>query len=263
MRRTALLLMVIVTLLPLCCCRSHRQAQSTHHTSQNSIPASTANTIIREAERWIGTPYSYGAQTRRKGTDCSGMTMVIFRDKAGVQLPRNAAAQQQACMPVRRQDLQPGDLVFFKPGVRSNRVSHVGIYRGNGEFIHASRSSGVKVSSLDEKYYITHYHSAGRIPQLATAHKTDRRESGPHQGAGSSAATTPQGPPRNYIEVVFNADSPSAAVAIPPVMRDTIAAVSDTAVLAPDTIAPAPADLWHRAEAELDSIISASLDSLQ
>ncbi len=125
-----------------------------------------ARRIVAEANKWIGTPYRYGGEKRGKGTDCSGMVMVIYRDIAGVKLPRSSREQQSFCKKIERKKLAPGDLVFFASKAGGARVGHVGIYRGKGEFVHASSSRGVIVSRLDEKYYQRHYHSGGRIPGI-------------------------------------------------------------------------------------------------
>ncbi len=249
-------LAIAVVLLSLAGCGSRKGAVLQSHRELPSIPAGTANAIIREAEKWIGTPYRYGAQTRRKGTDCSGMTMVIFRDKAGVALPRNSAEQQRFCMPVSRDDLQPGDLVFFSSSTRGGRVNHVGIYRGNGDFIHASSSRGVMVSNLSQKYFANHFHSAGRVRELASA-KPQRRKNDrvsppeplqePEQALVAVAESVR--PPQNYVEIIFGVDSfPQALVA-----RDSLPS---------DTAENHFEQAWQRAEAELDSIITASIDSL-
>lgn len=234
---------IIVFLFLLTGCGSKKNVASGSSSQPPAIPSATASKIIREAELWIGTPYRYGAQTRRKGTDCSGMTMVIYRDKAGVSLPRNSAEQQRFCMPVSKENLQPGDLVFFSSSTRGGRVNHVGIYRGDGEFIHASSSRGVMVSRLDQKYFATHYHSAGRVRELATA-----APSRPNQPLVSPVPdlshNEPVRPPQNYIEIVFNTDS---------IIQDTTSR---------DTTPNHYEQLWQRAEAELDSIITASIDSL-
>ena len=110
----------------------------------------------------IGPPYKYGGESR-KGTDCSGLTMVVYRDVAGIKIPRNSGKQQEFCSRISRNALSPGDLVFFSSS-RKGSVSHVGIYAGSGKFIHASSSRGVILSSLDEDYYRRHFHSAGRVP---------------------------------------------------------------------------------------------------
>lgn len=119
--------------------------------------------LVGEARTWLGTPYVYGGETK-KGADCSGMLMTIFRDIANLSLPRNSAAMRQYCLEIGRKDLQKGDLVFFSSSKGRGKVSHVGMYAGLGRIIHASSSRGVIESSLDEKYYSTHYHSSGRVP---------------------------------------------------------------------------------------------------
>lgn len=119
--------------------------------------------LVKQARTWIGTPYSYGSNTKKKGTDCSGLTMSLFQDVANLKLPRNSAAQCEYCFNVPRNAMQPGDLVFFTSSTRGGKVTHVGLYIGDGKMIHASTSRGVIESGLDEKYYASHYHSAGRV----------------------------------------------------------------------------------------------------
>ncbi len=123
---------------------------------------STANALVKEARRWIGTKYSYGGHSL-KGTDCSGMVMEVYLKVCNIKLPRNSAQQQQYCKSVKRKDLKTGDLVFFATGKNKKRVSHVGMYIGDGEMIHASSSRGVIISRLNEKYYERTYHSSGRV----------------------------------------------------------------------------------------------------
>lgn len=143
-------------------CRSSRDAATQQRPAVEAVSGKTSREIVREAERWIGTPYRYGGTERGRGTDCSGMVMTVF-GKAGITLPRSSAEQQKYCKPVKKNDLRAGDLVFFTSSRSGSRVTHVGVYRGNGEFIHASTSHGVIVSRLDENYYQKHYHSAGRV----------------------------------------------------------------------------------------------------
>ena len=103
-----------------------------------------------------------------KGFDCSGFTMYIY-DQYGYNLPHSATSQWNSSTgtTVARADLQPGDLVFFCDPARSNgkACSHVGIYIGDGDFIHASssRSGGVRINSLSESYYDGYYVGAKRI----------------------------------------------------------------------------------------------------
>lgn len=120
----------------------------------------TRRKLVLEARRWIGVPYRYGGETRT-GVDCSGLVMVLYRDVAGVKLPRVSSQQYQWCKPVETADLQPGDLVFFnnKGGLG---VNHVGIYVGSGCFVHASSSRGVIESELAQDYYRRTLIGAGR-----------------------------------------------------------------------------------------------------
>lgn len=119
------------------------------------------NALISEATKWLGVPYIY-AGNDMNGVDCSGLTSQVYLKSLKVKMPRNSREQQRWCLVVKKSELIPGDLVFFATGSDKNRVSHVGIYIGNGDIIHASSSRGVIISSLNEKYYLTRYHSSGR-----------------------------------------------------------------------------------------------------
>ncbi|MBI5324171.1 MAG: C40 family peptidase [Ignavibacteriae bacterium] len=116
--------------------------------------------IIEEAENWLGTPYCYGGYSK-DCTDCSGFVLNIFQT-AGIVLPRTAETQFEFGNDVSENDMEPGDLVFFRD---KSRISHVGIYAGNNEFIHASISNGVVRQSLDDFYYREHYAGAKRVIQ--------------------------------------------------------------------------------------------------
>ena len=134
-------------------------------------PAATSKmgkALVAAARKWIGTPYAYGGHSR-KGTDCSGFLMEVFRECAGIDLPRSSRDQQAYCHPIDREDLAIGDLVFFSSKRSGSRVSHVGMYIGNGRMIHASSSRGVVEDDLSLQYYVTHFRGAGRVPLLAAA----------------------------------------------------------------------------------------------
>ena len=122
---------------------------------------STADTSA-PAQQYLGVPYVYGGSSP-SGFDCSGFTMYIFA-QVGVKLPHGATSQLSYGASVSRSELQPGDLVFFQD--YGAVASHVGIYIGGDQFIHASSSSGnsrcVTVSSLAESYYANHYYTARR-----------------------------------------------------------------------------------------------------
>ena len=111
----------------------------------NTTVSATGNSIVDYAYQFLGTPYVW-AGTSPSGFDCSGFTQYVFRNAAGVSLPRTTYEQINVGTPVAYSDLQPGDLVFPHTG-------HVGIYVGNGQMIHApSTGDVIKVSSVYKFY---------------------------------------------------------------------------------------------------------------
>ncbi len=121
-----------------------------------------AQKIVEEARRWIGTRYVYGGQSH-DGVDCSGLVMEVYLRACGIKLPRTTVTQRDYAAVIDRDRLEPGDLVFFTSKSNARRISHVGLYIGRGEMIHASSSRGVIVSRLSDEYYRRHYHSSGRV----------------------------------------------------------------------------------------------------
>ncbi|MCD1259983.1 C40 family peptidase [Paenibacillus athensensis] len=119
--------------------------------SENKLEA-TVNALL-------GTPYKW-AGTTSEGFDCSGFTSYVF-DKFGIDLPHSSKSQSQEGNYVAKADLQPGDLVFFNTDGRG--VSHVGIYLGDGEFIHSATDKGVVKNKLSESYYAKRYVTARRV----------------------------------------------------------------------------------------------------
>jgi hypothetical protein len=112
--------------------------------------------LVNSARDFIGVPYLWGGISAETGFDCSGLTMTVYQLN-GLDLPRHSATQYDAGEPVDRNDLQKGDLVFFKTRGRGI-VSHVGIYIGNGRFIHApSRGKKIRIDSLSDEYYGARY----------------------------------------------------------------------------------------------------------
>lgn len=116
---------------------------------------------IASAE-WIGVPYRTGGDSKR-GTDCSGMVMQLYKTVYNIRLARSTDGLLKESNKVSRRNLREGDLVFFTSRASRKRVAHVGIYLKNGKFIHASTSKGVIVSSLSEKYYTQHWLCGGRV----------------------------------------------------------------------------------------------------
>ena len=115
--------------------------------------------LVNEARAWLGTPYRFGGQDRN-GTDCSGLVLELYRTVCAMKLPRNTSEQKSYCTEVARNKAKVGDLMFFGSG---GKTSHVGLYIGNGEMIHASSSRGVMVSNVDSGYWGDRFQSAGRV----------------------------------------------------------------------------------------------------
>jgi len=118
--------------------------------------AAAANAVLFRAIALVGTPYRYGGNTPQGGFDCSGLVGYVFRDAAGVDLPRTSAAMGDLDRRKLAGDsLQPGDLVFFAAG---RHVSHVGIYVGERRFVHAPNSGGtVRLDTLDGAWWREHF----------------------------------------------------------------------------------------------------------
>jgi len=129
-----------------------------------------ADSILQRGLALLGTPYRFGGSSASTGFDCSGFVGFVFRKEAGIELPRSTGEMIKLDAPkVARDKLQPGDLVFFNNRGRG-RVSHAGIYIGDDQFIHSSssRSGGVRVDSLDDKYWRASYMEAKRVLAIAT-----------------------------------------------------------------------------------------------
>jgi cell wall-associated NlpC family hydrolase len=110
----------------------------------------------------IGVDYKFGGTSHSTGFDCSGLVAHVFRESYGVTLPRNTFGQSQAGQPVLFEELQPGDLVFYNTLDRP--FSHVGIYLGDGRFIHAPKTgSAVRIESLTNAYWSRRWNGARRI----------------------------------------------------------------------------------------------------
>jgi cell wall-associated NlpC family hydrolase len=124
-----------------------------------------SNEVLMRAIGLVGTPYRYGGNTPESGFDCSGLVGFVFRDAAGVSLPRSTRELIDIPAPsITRAALQPGDLVYFNP--RGGRVSHIGIYVGEGRFVHApSRGGTVRLDALGSDYWNRYFVGAKRVLQ--------------------------------------------------------------------------------------------------
>jgi LysM repeat protein len=126
-----------------------------------------AHSVVESARAYLGVRYRWTGMSR-SGFDCSGLTSHVYR-KYGVRLPHSSRAQARVGRGVSKSELRPGDLVLFRTN-RGNRINHVGIYAGNGKFIHASSGGGrVQVDSLNSGYYARRYAGARRVKNMKSS----------------------------------------------------------------------------------------------
>lgn len=126
---------------------------------EEPVLSATAASIVATAKTCLGVPYKWGGESM-SGFDCSGFTQYVFK-KHGITLGRTCKKQYEAGTFISKSALQPGDLVFFQ-NTYTTGLSHVGIYIGDGQFIHAS-SDGVMISKLSNSYWASHYYGARRV----------------------------------------------------------------------------------------------------
>ena len=133
---------------------------SSNSGSAESTGKVTGDQIVAKAKQYLGVPYEWGG-TDPSGFDCSGFVYYVFRS-LGLSISRTQATMYKQGNPISKDELKPGDLVFFQNTYKEG-ISHVGIYVGDGQFIH-SPSSGKVVSYADlySNYYIEHYYGAAR-----------------------------------------------------------------------------------------------------
>ncbi|MEA1065132.1 C40 family peptidase [Erwinia sp. HR93] len=148
----------IIAVLVLAGCSHHRAPPPNARLSDSIMVLAQLN---EQLAHWHGTPYRYGGMSRR-GVDCSGFVALTFSQRFALQLPRETRAQAEYGTRIDREDLLPGDLLFFKTG-RGDNGLHVGIYDSDNQFIHASTSRGVIRSSLDNEYWRDTFWQARRI----------------------------------------------------------------------------------------------------
>ncbi len=119
-------------------------------------PTGLRNQIVKTAKSYIGLPYRLGGSSPQEGFDCSGLAMASYQLN-GLNLPRSSKEQYASGDPVKRRELLKGDLVFFKTSW-GRKVSHVGVYVGDGKFIHApAKGKAIRLSSLSNTYYTQRY----------------------------------------------------------------------------------------------------------
>ena len=137
--------------------------------AEETAPQSLADGVKAKAQpllkalSMIGTPYKFGSSNPEKGLDCSGFVKHVYKESADISLPRSAAEMSKEGEVIAKNELKPGDLVFFNTRKKAN--SHVGIYAGDGTFVHASssRTKEVTVTRIGEKYWANRFNGARRV----------------------------------------------------------------------------------------------------
>jgi len=125
-----------------------------------------ASELVASAIGFLGVPYKWGGTDADSGFDCSGFVMSVYQQSIGLLLPRRAEQQAASTQKIDQTELQPGDLVFFNTMRRA--FSHVGIYVGNGNFIHAPRAGAeVRVESMGGSYWQRRFDGARRVSATA------------------------------------------------------------------------------------------------
>lgn len=137
---------------------AHAASANTTSTAASTSVSSKAGSIIAFGKNYLGVPYKFGAQKgNTRSFDCSSFTQYIY-GKYGINLPRSSKDQSQVGSYVPRNQLKPGDLVFFY-----SPIHHVGIYIGNGKVMHTYGSPGVTVTDMNSGWWSTHYKTARRV----------------------------------------------------------------------------------------------------
>ena len=168
MRKHNLLFLIGFLLLNLAGCAS----QSARLALTEPEPAAATAPVVQATDRasgvalqalaHLGTPYRTGGLSPQTGFDCSGLVAYVYREGAGLALPRNTFDLSHLGEPVERAALKPGDLVFYN--TQRREYSHVGIYLGEDRFIHAPASGGeVRVENLRADYWVRRYNGARRV----------------------------------------------------------------------------------------------------
>lgn len=141
---------------------TYKQDEKTISDMQHTASTPQAAALLKEARSWLGTPYKYGGNDR-KGVDCSGLVLQIYKAALGIPLPRSSREQRDYCTSISKSNLIPGDLIFFATGKDRKKISHVGIFIGESRMIHASASKGVILSDISAPYYTRTYVGSGMV----------------------------------------------------------------------------------------------------
>ncbi|MDY4302559.1 C40 family peptidase [Pseudomonas salmasensis] len=140
------------------------QPRATFGSSLQGIKPASIDDVIDRAHELLGTPYKWGGTSAEQGFDCSSFLVYLFKTQANIQIPRTTTAMHRSsAATIKRNALKPGDAVFFKGNGRG-QVSHVGLYIGQGKFIHSPRTGKtIRIDSLSNRYWNKHYTTAKRF----------------------------------------------------------------------------------------------------
>ena len=145
---------------------STKNAEGVVITFLDTVKNTASQEVLTQAMLLEGSRYKYGGNSPDTGFDCSGFVNYVFSQATNVQLPRTTGGLSRIGQSVDQQDLQPGDLVFFN--TRKRAYSHVGIYIGDGDFIHAPRpGTTVRVENMQTGYWQQHFNGAKRVDEIA------------------------------------------------------------------------------------------------
>lgn len=151
---------LLLSLLSLTACSSPAPRSVAVHT--HATRSGSSSDVTDYAESLLGTPYHYGGNNPDIGFDCSGFVSHVYRHTLGIELPRSSYEMSQRGRWVGRDELRPGDLLFFNTLHQKN--SHVGIFLGGDSFIHSPSSGGnVRIDDLGNRYWRNNYNGARRI----------------------------------------------------------------------------------------------------
>ena len=158
---------VLIAAAPLSFAYANETDSSTSSATEASAAtrmADRAADLVMRALSLVGVHYKRGGSSPQTGLDCSGLVSLVYRDTLGLILPRRSEEISRIGEKINARDLQPGDLVFFNTLRRA--FSHVGIYLGEGRFVHApARGGSVRVESMNMPYWSKRFNGARRVPE--------------------------------------------------------------------------------------------------